>query len=357
MVKWIFLQFCLAVLIIPLQGQETDSLMSSAANDAPSGSFRLFEDDGIMDVTIRFDLTTYLRKKPKDDFLKAELTFHLGENDSLSRKVRLKTRGEFRNRYCGYAPIELNFKKVDFGFSDLDSIDKLKLVTQCSNGTDDENYIMKEYLVYKLFSVLTDTSFRVRFLRVTYIDNKRERKPITQYGFFMEPVELLAARVNTVQIKTAALTQKHIVPFVMDRLAIFNYMIGNYDWSIPGQHNVKVFTAADPGITKYGIAIPYDFDWSGFVNTSYAIPAENVPVTSVRQRLFTGVCRSKETFNKNLDPFAVNEQNFYRVINDFPHLKPREKTDVIDFLDEFFDQVRGNRNSIVYYLQNNCKNF
>ena len=356
MVKWIFLQFCLAVLIMPLQGQ-TDSLRTSAKNDAPSGSFGLFEDDGIMDVTIRFDLTTYLRKKPKDDFLKAELTFHSGETDSITRNVRLKTRGEFRNMYCGYAPIELNFKKVDFGFSDLDSIDKLKLVTQCSNGTDDENYILKEYLVYKLFSVLTDTSFRVRLLRVTYIDSKRERKPITQYAFFMEPVELLAARVNTVQIKTAALTQKHIVPYVMDRLAIFNYMIGNYDWSIPGQHNVKVFSTADPARTQYGIAIPYDFDWSGFVNTTYAIPAENVGTTTVRQRLFLGVCRSKETFNKDLDPFAANEQNFYRIINEFPHLKQREKADVIDFLDEFFDQVRGNRNSIVSYLVNSCKNF
>lgn len=320
-------------------------------------NYGLFENDDLIELSLRFDVTTYLRKKPADDFLKAEMVLNSGKPDSLVRQVRLKTRGEFRRKYCSMAPIELNFKKVDFGYADLDSIDKLKLVTQCSFGVNDENYLLKEYLVYKLFNAVTDTSFRVRLLRVTYIDTEKERKPMVQWGFFIEPVEMIEKRTNTIQIKTASLNQKHIFPFVMDRLALFNFMAGNYDWSIPGQHNVKVFKPEDQPLNQYGIAIPYDFDWSGIVNASYALPVETTGIKSVRDRLFLGICREPEVFDRHLHMLEAKKSEFYRIINEFPYLKQRDKDDITGFLETFFVQLKGNHNNIISYLRNSCKNF
>jgi hypothetical protein len=341
------------IILLPAIGQEQDL---TGVNTVPK-SYGMFQDEDILDVILRFDMTTYLRKKPKDDFLKAEMTIVRGQTDTLKRDIRLKTRGEFRNRYCSLAPIELNFRKVKFGYSDLDSIRKMKLVNQCSWGSSSESYILREYLVYKMFSVLTDSSYRVRLLQITMIDSEKDRKPTVQYGFFIEPDEMLAKRMNAVELRTTMLTQKHIFPEVMDRISIFNYMIGNYDWSVPGPHNIRVFKTFTATGEQLGIAIPYDFDWTGVVNASYALPAENVGTESVRERLFLGICRSENIFRTRLNDFARHKDDFYKIVNDFPYLKPREKADVTKYLDQFFDQLAGNRNNIISTFRNSCKNF
>ena len=112
--------------------------------------------------------------------------------------------------------------------ADSGRIKKIKLVHQCQKGSLYEEYIKREYLVYKLYNVLTDTSFRVRMLKINYIDTKKARKPFTLYGFFIEPKTILAGRTNTLVLKTKSLTQRDMIPETIDRIAIFNYMIANY---------------------------------------------------------------------------------------------------------------------------------
>jgi len=344
--------FVFAILLLgltfSLHGQPT-------ASDTSKKSFRLFEDDKLIDITLKLDLTTYFRLKPQKEYIDANLTIHTGANDSLSRDIKLKTRGVFRNQYCTFAPIELNLKKAGFGYSDLDKIGKLKLQPQCNSGKDKEEYVLREYLAYKLFNVMTDTSFRVRLLSVTYLDSKKDRKPVKQYGFFIEPAEMLAGRTNSMLIKSKTITQRSIIPWIMDRMAIFNYMIGNYDWSVPGQHNVLVIKSQVPDPYGRGIAIPHDFDWTGLVNASYAIPAENVGTSNVRERIFGGLCRKKEVFYDMLSLFYTKKSDFYRIINDFPYVSTKAKKDMTRYLDEFFNQLEGKRDLILYTLLNSCK--
>jgi hypothetical protein len=355
MKKKIFFQVCLVTfLFLPVFGQNGKTGTHSATPHSSYESFRLFEDDTLLEISLRFDLTTYFRTKPKPEYLKAVITFHLSKTDSINKDISLRTRGEFRYQNCFFAPIELNFKKADFGYSDLNKISKLKLAPQCNSTSEYENYVLREYLIYKLFNVLTDTSFRVRLLTVNYIDTEKKRKPIRQYGFFIEPVEMLAARTNTVPINIRTVNQKNILPKVMDRLAIFNYMIGNFDWSVPGQHNVRVIKSLVLDTLQLGIAIPYDFDWAGVVNASYAIPAETLGTNSVRERIFLGVCRSKEVYLKDLEVFLEKKEEFYRVVNEFPYLNQKAKKDITTYLDEFFDQLVGKR-TIINILLNKCK--
>jgi len=358
MKKKIFFQFSLVILIIALFiDRNAVSQAQTAIPDTAKKSFRLFEDEKIIEITLSLDLTTYFKLKPKDEYLKANLTIHLSKKDSISRDIGLKTRGIWRNQNCTFAPIELNIKKAGFGYTDLDKISKLKLVPQCNFNKINEDYILREFLAYKLFNVLTDTSFRVRLLRVNYVDTQKKRKPIIQYAFFIEPLEMLSARTNCLPIKLRTLNQKSIIPRIMDRLSIFNFMIGNYDWSVPGQHNVSVIKSLSYEPTGLGIAIPHDFDWTGLVNPTYAIPTEEIGTENVRERLFFGVCRSKEVYRQELDMFSGKRAEFYRVINEFPYITSQVKKDIIGYLDGFFNQLTGNKNNILYNLTNTCKSF
>ncbi len=332
------------------------AIVNAQSVDSTLKSFGLFEKENVINVVLKFDLTTYFRHKPQKEYLKANITFHINESDSVSRDIRLKTRGVFRNQYCMFAPIELNFKKVHFGYSDLNKISKLKMVPQCSSGKEREDYILREYLAYKLFNVLTDTSFRVRLISVDYFDTQKKRKPFKQFAFFIEPGEMLAARTNCIEIKTQTLNQRSIVPKIMDRLAIFNFMIGNYDWSVPGQHNVQVIKSLNIDPSGRMIAVPHDFDWTGLVNAAYAIPAENVGTQNVRERIFLGMCRNKEVYSNELDLFLSKKEEFYKVINEFTYITPKDKKDIIGYLDSFFDQIDGKKELILYNFLNSCKN-
>ena len=329
----IFLKASVVALLISLFPGRSICLQAQASvPDSSKKSFRLFENENLLEISLSFDLTAYFRTKPKENYLKANITFSPGKTDSLSRDISLRTRGVFRNRYCMFAPIELNFKKAKFGYSDLDKISKLKLVPQCSSGKDKEDYVLREYIAYKLFNILTDTSFRVRLLKINYMDSEKKKKPVVQYGFFIEPADMVTSRTNCIRVRTKALNQKSIVPKIMDRLAIFNFMIGNYDWSVPGQHNILVIKTLNFDPYGLGIAIPYDFDWTGVVNASYAVPAENVGTDNVRERKFEGVCRSKEVFQKDLDLFSGKKAEFYRVINEFPYVNNQVKKDITGYL-------------------------
>ena len=347
----------IAFFTLPVFCHYSNSDAQPAIKDTAYGSFRLFEDEAPLEITLQFDLSAYLKTKPKEEYLKGKITLYPDKADTITRNIRVRTRGVFRHEWCYYAPIELNFKHADFGYSDLNSISKIKLVPQCTSANESEKYVLIEYLIYKMFSVMTDTSFRVRLLTVNYVDSENNKKPFTQYGFFIEPVKMLAARTNSVEIASRALTQKSIYPKVMDRIAIFNYMIGNYDWAVPNQHNIKVLKPMTFDTINLSAAVPYDFDWTGLVNAGYAIPEDKITgTTTVRERIFLGVCRSKEVYQKDLEEFLEKKEELYRVINEFPYLNEKQKKIMTDYLDEFFDQCTGKQKIINVFLSS-CKNF
>jgi hypothetical protein len=357
--KLIFSQLLLLVVIVFKGFGQNDTVAVSGLNaDSTEERFSLFGSDKLLEATLQFDITTFLRKNPKSPPLDAIMTFHLSETDSVDRKVSIKYRGEYRYRTCSFPPIQLNFKKSIRVYPDSGKVKKLKLVTHCDPGDVYDDYVLREYLVYKLYSVLTDTSFRVRLLRINYIDTGRERKPIRQYGLILEPIDMLAKRTGSTVVKATNLTQKNIAPRIIDRLAIFNYMIANWDWSIPGQHNVAIIVTKNINYSGSGIAIPFDFDLTGVVDAKYGFPAPETGLESNRDRLFTGICRSKEVYKAHLKEFLAMKESFYSVINEFPYLSQKSKKDYTTFLDGFFGQLEKERNldNLVDEFLNNCKN-
>ncbi len=298
---------------------------------------KLFSNEDILNVTLKLDLSAFQKKSSKDDAFDSELILHFSPTDSLYAKTVVKYRGISRLNICNFPPMQINFKKAVY--SDSFKIKKLKLVTHCQSASANDEYVVREYLVYKLYSALTDTSFRVRLLKINYLDSKKDRKPIVKYGIFIEPAEMLAKRTNATVVKTIYLNQSNIIPYVMDRLAIFNYMVTNWDWSIPGEHNVEVIKPLAFNSQGLGIAIPYDFDLTGVVNADYAIPPPDLGIENVREPLFTGICRTREVYHEDLDRFLASREKLYSVVNEFPHLNQRAKKDIIYFLDQFFSKL------------------
>jgi len=142
-------------------------------------------------------------------------------------------------------------------------------------------------------------------------------------------------------------------PEDMVRVALFNYMIGNTDYSVPGRHNVKIMMPND--LTKeLGVPIPYDFDYAGIVDASYAVPAEGLKILSIKDRYYMGSCANKEVIPKILEEFMAKKEELFELISSFEYLSEKENWEMRDYLLEFFEMAES-ENFIEINLLSSCE--
>jgi hypothetical protein len=304
--------------------------------DTLSEYLGLFEDDDLFTFSLKFDITEYRKTKSDEEYLDAELSY-LADGDSIKKKIRVRSRGEFRRKFCEMPPLMLNFRSKDSSGVEFLNLNKLKMVTVCPTGN--QEYLLKEYLTYRLYNIITENSYRVRLLRVNYINSAKNNRVATEYAFVIEPDEMLMQRIGAFEVRTTNLSQKNVKPEMMDRLAVFNYMIGNSDWSVPIGHNIKLFAQPNSVRPDLAVVVPFDFDFSGIVNTHYAAPFHGLSINSVRERLYLGMCRSREDFVRTLMEFSGKKDDLYRIIREFAYLDQRSKEDMIFYLDGFFEEM------------------
>jgi len=193
MKRLICLPICLlALFVTPVFSQKDTIPDLYAVEDTLQDNLGLFEKTEVLNLSLRFDITQYTRKKPKEEYLDAILTYHINDKDSVNKNIRIKSRGEFRNEFCTFPPIMINLKKAENRREDMKKIEKVKLVTHCR--ADNEDNLLKEYLIYKLYNVLTDVSFRARLVRIDYINTAKKNKTVTPFGFLIEPMNVFAER-------------------------------------------------------------------------------------------------------------------------------------------------------------------
>ena len=181
-------------------------------------------------------------------------------------------------------------------------------------------------------------SFRVRLLSLNWQDTMSKAKSITEYAFLLEDTKDLAERNGCFEMKQVKLNTEATDRRQMTLVAIFEYMIGNTDWAIPVNHNTKlIIPKSDSSRRPY--VIPYDFDYSGLVNTDYAIPDPNLSIQTVRDRLYRGFARSITELNDVLATFNARRKAIYDLVNNFDLLTPTTKKDVIGYLDEFYSII------------------
>jgi hypothetical protein len=118
-------------------------------------------------------------------------------------------------------------------------------------------------------------------------------------------------------------------------------MISNVDWNIgqPMMHNVKLITIG----SGQPIPIPYDFDFCGMINTSYAAAPPNLPIQSVRERLFRGYCRQPGEYEKTIQGFLDHRQEIYGLYENFPYLSESVKKSALKFYDQFYEVITDPR--------------
>ncbi len=301
----------------------------------------LFTSDEPLELFLTADFKTLLKTKDADvpEYYPAQLKLIDPDAGDNTFELKVKARGISRRNFdfCTFPPLLLNFKKKETKGTVFDGQNKLKLVTFCKDVNTFEEYVLKEYLAYKIFNIITDTSLQVRLVHISYQDSTREKLMTERFGFLIEDIDHLAHREGGKEIEMSLPHHDVCDRTSLDRFMIYQYMIGNTDWWIakPVMHNVKLISIN----SSPPIPIPFDFDYCGLVDADYAVPAENLPIKAVTQRYFRGFCRMPGTYEKTIQVFLDRKEKIYDLIQNFPYCSDISIKVMVKYMDQFYEII------------------
>ena len=307
----------------------------------------LFQSNDLLEVRIAAPLDEIMRIRSREDELPGTITYRDDSGDDVTVNIGVRTRGKYRHQkdVCPFAPLRLNFKKPKgtvFARSD-----KLKLVTHCRNTVNRyKQALLREYLAYRIFNMLTDESFRVRLLKVRYIDSPTGEFVEDSYAFLIEHRSQLAKRIGLEYNPTEKTRVAEIAPAHTNLGSVFQYMVGNTDFSpIKGAdgeaccHNYMLF-GMEPGAT---LAIPYDFDMTGIVSAPYASHNPAFRLRNIRQRLYRGRCVNNDYLPQTRQVFKENRQAIYDLLDELPEFSALSAKKTTAYIDDFYEIIDSDK--------------
>jgi hypothetical protein len=265
--------------------------------------------------------------------------------DGVSYPITLTTRGITRKRAdtCDFPPLRVALTSPAPAGSLFEHQKHLKLITHCKRDAGFQQKVLLEYSAYRLYNLMTPLSFRARLANIDYID-ANGRPYISRVGYFLEDFSDVAKRNGLTQAHMPSMIPvTQLDPEASARLAVFEYMISNYDWSMRAGpqgteccHNTRLAAAQQGGIVQ---PVPYDFDYSGLVDAPYAVEPEGVPISSVRQRYYRGYCVYIPQARTIAAQVAARRAEFLGSFASVPGLDPKEQAKAADYLKGFFADV------------------
>ncbi len=319
-------------------GKRTPSDSTEKSEKKPPKLSPLFTSETPLAVTF----TTNIKQLRKDRGAKAP--YHaatLSYTDSTGKVVtvdaRARTRGIWRLKNCEFPPVRMKVADKAGKQTVFNNIAEPKLVTYCRNSDVYDNYILQEFMLYRIYRLLTPVSHHVRLLKMTYADSATGKVEATRYSFVVEDPATLAERVGGEVVRQTGADSDDLDAPQSAIAFVFQYMIGNTDFSFGGLHNAELIR------TRTGQILPiaYDFDFSGAVNTHYAAPDPKLRIRSVRERQFRGYCAYKLEYQKVIDLFIAKKPEIYALYADplGQLLSPRIIKETLSYFDDFYKSI------------------
>ena len=270
----------------------------------------------------------------------------------VTGSVLCRARGNTRRTQlnCQVPPLKLKIPEALRRGTPLEPYETLKMVTFCRQGGGGyETYYRQEYLIYRMYQLLSPYSLAVRAVRLKVHGpgNGAVREGL---GFVVEPLEALALRTGLRTVDASQFNLMFCDMQMATTVAVFQFAMGNTDWSIRSRHNIEMLF--EPRTKRY-MPIPYDFDYSGIINAHYARVEEALGIKSVRDRLFRGHCQSMDCLGPVISAFLEKKNELEAVILQDGFLSEGKKTSMLRYLGDFYRILDNPSRVRQYFIQNN----
>ena len=305
----------------------------------------LFESHDVISLMLTAPFDRMVEHRKKDEkYDTSRLTYTDGQGDTVALRVTISLRGNSRLEYgtCAFPPLKLEFDKKDRQGTYFEHTKKIKLVTQCRprlNSSRDD--LLSEYQAYRILNTVTEQSYRVRLLEVTYVDQEKG-KSNQNFAFLIEPTKHLARRVGLKKLDVVSIPPSQLLGQEMNLVSLYQLLVGNTDWSATQGgseeccHNGKLFSSAPEAAAVY---IPYDLDMTGFVEPSYALTSEKVKLSSVRRRRYRGYCQNNEYIAENVSGFNEHRDEIVQLVSVDIGLSRRQLRANLKYISSFYKLI------------------
>lgn len=275
-----------------------------------------------------------------------------GKGGELKLPVQLRTRGHYRlsNRNCSFVPLRLDFKKGQLKETVFDGQDKLKLVTHCNSNAMFDEYVIREYLAYKVHNMITPRSYRARLARVTYVDSASGKELETRNGVFLEHEDDVARRMEGEIFEVRRALFDDVDPAQILEVAVFAAFVGHVDWSLAALHNIRLVRQQNMNL----LPVIYDLDFTGLVGTRYSTPDPRLGIRSVKDRLYRGPCKDPAELEQFLTPYREKKDAILALYKDTPGLDARYRNETTAWLNQWFKMLDNPRDA-KFMFKDNCK--
>ena len=292
-------------------------------------------ENGIDEVFLKTNMKTLQKNKYNEVYQDAEFSFVGIDSALFNFPIKIRTRGNMRKRVCQYPSLKLNFSKSDLKNKEIKPIDKYKLVCQCASGKPAELLLLKEFLAYNLYNIVTDNSFKTHLFTINYIDT-RGKKTRVRYGFLIENEKELTSRLDGTVVSTDSMRFKDLIRENIIQMGMFQYMIGTTDFSLKNMHNLN---AIQPVNTKNALLIAYDFDSSGLVDAIYAVPNPKLPIRDVKDRWFNIKGCSRKEIQEQVDHFEKYKKEILAYSQNYTILNSHSHKTSLEYIEAFFEII------------------
>lgn len=314
---------------------------------------RLFASEEPLAFTLTADFKAINKDRNPNSVKRFPATLALAGDDGQERvlNVDLRSRGHSRLVYnCGFVPIRVEFPpKAETKGTPFAKQEELKLGTHCHGSKEYEQYALREYLSYKIFNLFTPRSFRARLAKARYVDVKSGELLFDKYAMFLEAEADVARRLEGRIATLPRVVFRDLEQDSLTLMMLFEYMIGNTDFSIYALHNVRL--VQDQKRTLF--AVPYDFDYGGLVDARYAVPAKALNLKTVLERAYRGPCRTLEELQPHVASFLEKKPQVMALIDSVPGFDNGSRRHTKAYLEQFYETI-GNRGSLKRELVDGC---
>jgi hypothetical protein len=344
------LMFGLANRLSTQEPARTDSADTTQAAKAKKNPPRrpspLFATTAPLDLTLTVNLRRIMgdrdTTKQEHPLRDATLTYRdtLGALVSLPAQVRV--RGIWRLQNCQFPPLRLRIAKQVADPTVFDRERRPKLVTHCRNSDEYEQYVLHEYVIYRMHALVTPVALQSRLARVTYVDSGSGKPNATRAAVLLEDEDNLAERLGGRVFEVKGVPPGQLEPYDTFVMSLFQYMIGNTDWSVPGLHNIQIIQADSATLPRY-LALAYDWDFTGLVRARYSAPDQRLRIRSVRDRLYRGICPSEPDLARAIAMFNEKRAALLATYDEVPGLDQSLARSGREYVEEFFKIINDPR--------------
>jgi hypothetical protein len=326
-------------------------LCSWGQDDARGGRHPLFQNDTILKAVLTAPIAqTYAQRHQEVRiYFPGQWTYIDEKGETQRLEVSIRTRGHFRREVCQLPPLQLNFKKSQVKGTLFAGQNKLKLVAPCKEGDRYQQYVILEYLAYRIYQLLTDHSFSTRLVRLSYVDRDDQMDPWTDIAFLIEDDKDMAKRLDLDRLNLESVLYRQLDQPRTAVAQLFQFMIANNDYSVikPSGaddccHNVELIGIEDENDDVADgdvIPVPYDFDFSGLVNSTYAAPPSQIPIRDVRNRYFYGLCQPQPVLEEAIAYMQSKREEIFELIRTVPELDDKLREKNIEYIEEFYEII------------------